>query len=242
MTLLITSCSQADPKIMLAQIFLDSFDKGNIKIRKEIVSDPTRVDELFESTRKNNSKLDRSYEIIGVTSGGVNVKFLKDCHSDIVSTIVTTEIDGQLKIDLKATYLGLLTSGNREKTRKYCYEFIDKPLQGKLRNQPWQARHAYLDEYEFADSTEEQLLIAAETCTDKLCTSVLSPKILTKLDLRYDGGNFDGENYIMVIREGGGTIMYEGSYRLSPTADGKTKLEISLDNDENNSVSGYVVF
>lgn len=114
-------------------------------------------------------------------------------------------------------------------------------MQGKINGEPWKAHHLNRAVYDFGTKKSEKLKIVSEPCQDEWCNGLESPALLINLDLSGNGGNFDSQNNITVFTPpNSNEVISEGNYRVSSTAEGKTKLEISFQEDEGNTVSGFI--
>lgn len=134
-----------------------------------------------------------------------------------------------------------LLSFQRKPTKQYCHDFADQPMQGKINGEPWKAHHLNRAVYDFGTKKSEKLKIVSEPCQDEWCNGLESPALLINLDLSGNGGNFDSQNNITVFTPpNSNEVISEGNYRVSSTAEGKTKLEISFQEDEGNTVSGFI--
>ena len=73
---------------------------------------------------------------------------------------------------------------------------------------------------------------------------VATPSILiSKLDFSGAGGNLDNKKNVTLYTPPGNNVMVtQGSYRLSKSAEGKTRLEISFNHDAENAINGYIEY
>lgn len=241
-SIFIFACTEEDPKVGLANSFWQAAMSKDVETLKQLVSDPESADFLVADHVKLNID---SFEVLDATHEGVDVKFLTHCFPDITSPTIFTDMQGDLKVDVKSTFMAQMKmTRGRERTKKYCYEFKDQPMQGVLFGQPWQAYYLDRQMVDFGTRKEERVAIHSEPCPDGYCFSLQTPSItLSRLDLSGDGGNFDHETNITIYNPPSDNILItEGSYRVSDAGDGDTMLEISFQDDDGNSINGYLVY
>ncbi len=230
----LVACSQSqqqeDPKIALTKKYWQALENNDVETLKQVLSEPKAAD-FFAGAEPGLTV--ESYEVLGLTEEGVNVKFVRHCYPDVIVPTVIVEKEGQPKVDFNAT-LKLqmeMVPYNEKTTQKYCYPFETYPLQGVINGKHWQAHHV-----------ERQAKIVAEECPEDNCASISSPRILfSNLDLSSDGGNLDySRNITIYTPPDTNKTISTGSYRVSTTEEGKTKLELSF-KDSDDFLNGYIL-
>ncbi len=241
-TLLLLGCAQEDPKVDLVKRFWQAMDTNDAETLRQVLSDPKQAENFADGSVVLEVE---SYEVLEPAKEGVNVKFVRYCYPDIIVSTVISEKDGTPKIDLKATLQAQMKQmAGVKPTEKYCYQFQDRPMQGVINGKPWQADHMNRQMIDFGTKKEEKLSIVAEPCPQENCFMLSTPSVLvSNLDLSGDGGNFDNRNNITIFTPpGDNKILSEGSYRVSTSSDGKTKLELSFKDDSGDNINGYIFY
>ena len=241
-SLLFIGCAQEDPKVNLVKRFWQAMDTNDAETLRQVLSDPKQAE--FLAGGSVGLALE-SYEVLESTKEGVNVKFARHCYPDVIVPTVVSEKNNMPKIDLMATFKSQMKQMAAVKpTEKYCYEFQDQPLKGLINGKPWEAHHIDRQVIDFGTRKEESFSIVAEECPEKNCLMLSSPKILiSRLDLSSDGGNLDNSRNITIFTPPSDNKMVsQGSYRVSSTANGKTKLEISVKENDGDTINGYIIY
>ena len=242
LVLLLSACSKEDERVVLVKNYWHAMERGDQALLKQVLADPEQSSILDGAAPGLNVD---SYEVLDVVEKGVNVKFSRYCYDDLVIPTILTEVDGIAKVDLNATIRVQVNALRNEKTTKqYCYEFLDQPLQGVLGGEPWRGLHLTEMQIDFGSHKKINRGIYTEPCTAAQCMQLASTSLnIGNLDLSGSGGNFDYQNNVtIVIPPGNNQVVTQGSYRVSTTPAGKTKLEISFKLSEDNALNGYITF
>jgi len=236
---ILVGCSEQTSKVSVVEDFWAAVSTQDLEAAKLVISNPEQA-QFLEGLK---GKLDRdNYEILAPTEDGVNVVFYSECFTDVAHPTFITEVGGEPKVDLQRTMMASFkATAQRQRTKQYCHDFADQPMQGKINGETWKAHHLNRAVYDFGTKKSEEMKIVSEPCQDEWCNGLNSPALLINLDLSGSGGNFDSQNNITVFTPpGSNEVISEGSYRVSSTTEGKTKLEISFQEDESNTVSGFI--
>lgn len=237
---LLAGCSQPPAEVSVAEQFWSALEAGNYQALAQTLTEPQLADQL-----EGFGWMGKNWRLEGVVDEGVKVVLSSKCYEDYSHTTVISEVAGEPRVDFRKT-MAAGAKAEKDKTPKsqYCYNFADQPLQGTLNGQPWVAHHVNRAVYDFGTKKEEQLKVVAEACEDQWCNGLKSPALLvSNLDLSGTGGNFDMQSNVTVFTPpDNNKIVTEGSYRLSRTPGGQTKLEISFPEDEGHALTGYVIY
>jgi hypothetical protein len=209
---------------------------------KSILTDPKEAEFIADG---NISLTIESYEVMEPTTDGVNVKFSRHCYPDIIVPTVISNKGDQSKVDLMATLQAQMKKMvGATTTERYCYGFTDQKMQGLLDGKPWQADNIQDAAKAYGIVGMESITLYSEPCPEEGgCFAVKSPRIILNFDLKSDGGNFSNKSNITLhFPPNKNQMVSTGSYRISSDGNGKTKLEISFFEDENNHIDGYLVF
>lgn len=237
---LAAGCSEPQSDVSVVQTFWDAVAAKDLQTVESLVSEPSQVEFL------RGAKIDLSdddYAVLEATTDGVNVRHSVHCRSDVVAPTIVVEANGKPSIDLMGTLSVLMKAQSQaQPTKQYCYAFEDQPMQGKLNGESWQARHVNRAVYDFGTKKSEEIKLVSEPCEDPWCNGLTSPSLLiSNLDYSGSGGNFDTRTSITIFTPPGtNQVISDGSYRLTTTDDGETKLEISFHRDEGNFVNGFI--
>jgi len=240
---LISGCSQKNPDRELVGSFWTAALAHDVATLQEIIMPPEYARMFASDTGMRFTFED--FEVLASEGDAVNVRFSRFCYPDSVApTILATTGDGK-KVDVKASIRAITKAlADVETTRKYCYDFADQVLQGFINGKPWRFHHLDRQNYDFGTYKQESLKLVADACPDKYCLMLKTPGILIdNLDLAGEGGNLGNEQNLTIHTPPGDNLFVTtGSYRVTKTASGKTRLEISFRESEENYLNGYAEF
>lgn len=239
---LLVGCGQKSAQTTIVEDFWRAMVSGDFDAVGQLVTNPEAAGFLEGSTIELE---EGQYKVLGDIDGGVNVRFSSKCLADYTAPTVLAEVGGEPRVDLMGTLTAVMTAQAEAQPKKqYCYDFSDQPMQGKIGGEAWKAHHVNRAVYDFGTRKSEELKVVAEPCQDDWCNNLKSPSIIvSNLDLSGEGGDFSMDNNVtLVTPPNSNTIVSEGSYRVSPMSGGQVKLELSLHEDQNNTVNGFVIF
>lgn len=118
----------------------------------------------------------------------------------------------------------------------------DQPIQGKLFGENWIGVNVATQEYDFGSRKETKTSIYAEQCEEFECLAVKSPSLnIANLDLSQSGELSLTNNITIFTPPDKNITITTGNYMVS-RFEGKIKLEIQFYDDENNQLTGHILF
>ncbi len=239
-TILLSGCGDTEKQTIVKRYF-EAMQAKDVATLKAIIKTPKNA-EMF-SPESGFSFTSRNYEILDDVEQGVNIKYSRFCYDDlIVPTIVVTTEQGY-KIDVMATMKGEFKAmKNTKTTKKYCYEFEDKPLSGTLNSTPWSFVKSHQREINWGNEITTSISLYSEECDAQYSGQCTKPSlIISNLNLNSTGGNLGPkENVTIHVPPGDNETVSQGSYRVSPIDDENVKVELSFKTDEGDSLNGHI--
>ena len=132
---------------------------------------------------------------------------------------------------------------NYEPIKKYCYDFQNEELTGKINGELWGVKKIDQRVVNWGNKKTIEISLHPEVCDTEYVGKCLQPTLLiSNLNLEGDGGNMtSSENITIHTHPSNNQIISKGSYRVHHQRDGSMKIEISFKHDEKNYLNGYVV-
>lgn len=233
---LLSACGGESESVKVTKDFWKAFSTNDQALMASVLKNPK--DAEFLAGGKSTLQ---KYEVLGEVAGGVEVKFSKFCYADMVVPTAIVDVDGKKKIDFMATLKAQMKAHKMAKpTKKYCYDFEEQPLSGKLNNTSWQFVEAYSREINWGDKVTTNTSLFSEKCDHETYGQCSLPNlIISNLDLNSEGGNFTNQvNVTIHVPPSDNIVVSTGSYRISKEGNQK-KVELSFKQDEQNTLSGY---
>ncbi len=238
-TFLLVGCSNQDPKIELANKYWQALVDDDTELLKTIVETPN--DENTQLMIKRGYSGDFP-TILDINSNGVTVKIKRYCYPDLTTTTHINEVNGEFKVNHLDTMQSLFQVMRKAKTnKKFCYEFEDQPMQGKIDGKDWRPTHIL--EEPFLNSTVPTLY-ESECELDKFGFKNCSKIMLFRFNNGNDksqSGNFGDYTNMTMYSPPSNNLIGLGSFKISQKTDVSYKLEITYKHDENNYISGFLV-
>ena len=237
----LVACGSSEKKAIVKQYF-DAMQASDVEVLKTILKKPKNADMFaadsgFSMTAKN-------IEILEEVATGVNVKYTRFCYADIIVPTIVVDTDDGLKVDLMATMKGEFNAmKNSKPLKQYCYDFEDKPLSGTINKKPWTFVKSHSRDINWGTKVTTSTSLYAEDCDTELSGGCTLPSlIISNLDLTGSGGNLGAkENITIHTPPGDNEVISQGSYRVTPIENNKVKLELTFQNDDGNTVSGFIL-
>lgn len=239
---LLAACGQKNAETTVVEDFWKAMVAEDLETVSQLITNPEAAGFLEGAEIELK---EGEYKVLDATDRGLNVQFSSDCLTDYTAPTILADVGGEPRVDLMSTLNSVMTAKAEAQPKKqYCYDFADQPMQGKIGGATWEALDVNRAVYDFGTRTSEELKIVAEPCQDDWCNNLQSPSIVvSNLDLSGSGGNFSMENNVtLVTPPSSNNIVTDGSYRVTSTSGDRVKLELSLHEDENDTVNGFVVF
>ena len=183
----------------------------------------------------------KTYEIQDEIANGVNVKFSRFCYDDVVVPTIVKEVSGRFKVDFRATLKAQMQMMKSSKpNKKYCFDFENRPLSGKLNGQAWQFVKTHHQKIDWGNKVSISTKLYGEDCDASSFGSCgKSSLIISNLDLSGDGGNFNNTNNVTIhVPPSENLVVSTGSYRITNEGNQK-KIELSFNYDDNNVINGF---
>jgi hypothetical protein len=241
----ISACSQSAEEKQLVQSFWEAIQAKDADALGHLIVNPSNSDLLLGSAGLTFELIGDSFKVLTVNDDNtVGVQFSRHCYPDTVLPTVLTKTDQGLRVDFAETFRKTAQNPQEpQPTKKYCYEFEDKPLSGVIDGQPWAANNIDATEMSFGSRSIKRVALHSEACPNDNCFSVKMPSIiLDGLDLTGEGGYLNNKHSITIFTPPNTNIrISEGSYRVSELPNGKTKLELVFEKDWGNRVNGRVI-
>jgi len=230
------ACGQKNEAIQVTSDFWEGLSTNNKALLESVLENKEDA-EFLSSGRFTLS----DYEVLGEVSNGVEVKFSTFCYADMIIPTIIKDIEGAKKVDFRATlHAQMKMRKNAVPLEKYCYDFNDKPLSGRLGGDSWVFTQSKSREINWGNEITINTTLYSEDCDTETYGKCKKPSlIISNLDLNGEGGNFTNKvNVTIHIPPSDNHVVSTGSYRIS-TVNGKKKIELSFDVDPNNNLSGY---
>lgn len=237
--IMLAGCSNNE-QTEVTQQFWDAMTHNDWQTVRTLVVDKEHVDDLA-SDRIHLTPM--KYTVLEASDNSVAVRFSRSCFSDFTAPTKLTSINGKTRVNLMETLRAQFAiASKQEPTQKYCYNFEDHQLSGVINGSQWTAHHASTYSIPLGDHSETSRIIVSEPCDDPYCMDLRSPRlIISHLNLNDTGGNLSSEeNVTIYVPPNHNIVVTHGSYRISQTDDNHTKLELTVDKDSNNHLSGFV--
>lgn len=240
-SLLIYGCSPRNPDTEVAEAFWRAVQAQDAEAILALSSDPEEG-KVFSSGFFQTAF--KHLEVLSNGPDGVEVRFMFDCYPDVVAMTKMSGRDGARKVDVAASIKAHIAQSAGQKhapTKKYCYEFSNQALQGKLDGSAWVFKQAHRMTVEMGTVTHEFISLTAESFENGNFIPSSTPFLsVGTLDWNGDGGNLDSERSVTINSKGKLFMVSDGSYRIARLQNGTTRLEISFYLDESNHLNGYV--
>ena len=237
MTLLF-SCSQSNEDVMVATKYWQAQKNKDMSALAATLADPKEI-EMFKHMKFSANKF-----IVSKVNDEVLVKLERFCYPDLVINMAIVDIKGIKKVDSKLTTRNFFESAmkNNKPLKKYCYDFDDKRLSGKINGQMWDYKKVATRVVDWGTKKTISVSVYAEDCNTESYGYCKLPKlIISNLDLSSDGGNFtNSENITIHTPPSDNEIISKGSYRISHPNPDITKIEISFEKGTQNFLNGFV--
>jgi hypothetical protein len=135
---------------------------------------------------------------------------------------------------------------NSEPVRKYCYDFDNSELSGKINGQAWSVKKIDSRVIDWGNKKSISISLHPEDCDIEdsgYSGNCKRPKLMiSHLNLKEDGGNMSNtENVTIYTPPSDNRIISRGSYRVTHKKQGQTKVEISFKYDNQNYLNGFFV-
>lgn len=236
-------CSSKDADVVLVERFWEAANSNDIEIIKTLISNPENAS-MFG--KRNGVLINNNIEVgEKLENGNVEISFKRFCYPEASGETKLVEVDGRMKVDVRATLMAQFkTIKDAEPLRKYCYSFKDQAMSGKISGTDITFKHFNKGVVDFGTHKKEKYELSTAPCPNLSCFKLKTPRILvSNLNFGDAGGNFNNEENITIyIPPHNNEIITEGSYRVSKTATGSNKLELSFKRDENNYINGYIEY
>lgn len=241
--LVLVGCGSSQTQEEVAESFWNAVDAQDVDALKLLVMKPENAERFGPDGTAR--VIYESYDVIGKSELGAEVRFERFCYPDSVAQTVITEVEGEPRVNINKTIKQLIkASVGQEPTRKYCYSFKDQPLKGKLNGESWTARGVYSEMAGSGPEKKKWTRIYPENCEEVDCSSLDAVRLnISNIDLAGGSGNFGPkENVTITVPPHNNIVVTMGSYKVSEVGDGKKKLEISFEKGPDNHLNGYIIF
>jgi len=214
------------------------------------LADPESVEPM---KRGQGQIMADSYRVIDVNDEGVVMAFSTHCYPDIQMQVYMKRLAAGYRVEFERTMRAFLGSGSREPTQKYCYEFIDQPLQGSIVGYRWIFDRVGQRSASESGFQRREIDLLDERCdnypdclwsySNRGAGPILS---ISSLDMTGDGGNLDGTHYVVVNWLGMDSInLHKGSYRVAHLGGERIRLELAIppeSSEEAVELNGFIEF
>jgi len=238
-SVLVSACSQKNESVDVVKTFWKGFSENDQLALASVLQNAE--DAEFLASGKSTLS---DYKVLGEVADGVEVKFSRFCYPDVIVSTRLVEVNGEKKIDFRSTLKAQMKAMKGVKTtKKYCYDFEDKPLSGVLSGQAWQFNKVHVRDINWGNKITQNITLYAEDCDVEMSGKCTEAKlIISNLDLQGEGGNFTNKKNVTIhIPPSDNIVVSTGSYKVSTLASGAKEIALSFKQDELNTLNGYFV-
>jgi hypothetical protein len=237
---LLFGCSKPNEDILVATKYWEAQKNNNLMELKNTLADPKQI------ARFEHSKLDiESFAVTDSDNSGVLINIKRFCYPDLNFTTSIIDVNGVKKVDSKATFKNLydVSKLNSKPVRKYCYDFDNSELSGKVNGEVWRIKKVNSRVVDWGNKKSMSISLHPEECDTEYSFNCKRPKlIISNLNLKGDGGNMTPtENITIHTPPSDNLIISKGSYRVTHQTQGEKKVEISFLHDNQNYLNGFFV-
>ncbi|MEW6992048.1 hypothetical protein AADZ91_15370 [Colwelliaceae bacterium 6441] len=236
---LIAGCSQLSDSVRVTTAFWQAFNENDKQGLEAVLKAPKDAEFLVKG---KSTHFD--YEVLGEVAEGVEVKFSRFCYPDVIASTILVDVAGEKKVDFMATFRAQMAAMKGvSTTKKYCYDFNDVTLTGKLNGQAWSFVKTNIREINWGNKITQSVKVYAENCDVEAGGACTLPALnISNLKLDGEGGNFSNiENLSIYVYPSFNNIVSSGSYRITKLDDGRKKIELSFEKDRDNYLSGHFI-
>lgn len=237
---ILSGCSQPNEDIILATKYWEAQKNNNLTELEGLLSAPEEI-----GTFKHMKFIGESFSATQSDEGDILVNIKRFCYPDLIVNTEVIDVNGVKKIDSKATIKNLFIAAreNSQPIKKYCYDFDNTKLSGKINGQAWAVKKVDSRVIDWGTEKTTNIALHPEDCNTEYTGGCELPKLMiSNLNLKGDGGNFTTtENITIHTPPSDNQIISKGSYRITHSNKGETKIEISLKHNEQNYLNGFVI-